>query len=241
MSRVTPLEPFPEHWNRALAVVAHPDDMEYGAASAVAKWTASGKWVGYVVVTRGEAGIASMPPEQAAPLRADEQRRSCDAVGVDTLEFLEYPDGLVVADLALRRDLAAVLRRHRPDMILSINYRASWGGPSWNHADHRHVGTALLDAVRDAANPWLFAERGEAWPGVRGVAFGGSPSPTHFVDVTGWLDRGIESLRCHEIYLANLGDGGGADDPGALLRRAAEAAGSRAGVEHAVEFEIVAG
>ncbi len=232
------LEAFPEDWERALAVVAHPDDMEYGAASAVAKWTASGKWVGYVLVTKGEAGIASMPPEQAAPLRVEEQRRSCDTVSVDTLEFLDHRDGLVVADLTLRADLAAAIRRHRPDMILSINYRDSWGGPSWNHADHRHTGVALLDAVRDAANPWVFPERGEAWGGVRGVAFSGSPMPTHFVDVSGWLERGIDSLRCHATYLANLG--GGMDDPGALLRGVAESAGSRAGVEHAAEFEIVA-
>ena len=235
---MTALEPFPEDWHRALAVVAHPDDMEYGAASAVAKWTSSGKWVGYVLVTRGEAGIASMPPEQASPLRVEEQRRSCDAVGVESLAFLDHPDGLVVADLVLRRDIAAAIRRHCPEVILSINYRDSWGGPSWNHADHRHTGVALLDAVRDAANPWVFSECGEAWGGVRGVAFSGSPSPTHFVDVTGWLDRGIESLRCHGTYLANLG--GDMSEPGAFLRESAVAAGSRAGVEHAVEFEVVA-
>ncbi|HEY1737274.1 MAG TPA: PIG-L deacetylase family protein [Acidimicrobiia bacterium] len=231
------LEVLPEDWDRALAVVAHPDDMEYGAASAVAKWTAGGKWVGYVLVTRGEAGIESMPPEQAGPLRVEEQRQSCAAVGVDTLEFLDHPDGTVVADLALRADIAGAIRRHRPEMIVSINYRDSWGGPSWNHADHRCVGTALLDAVRDAANPWVFPEHGPAWNGVRGVAFGGSPAATHFVDVSGWVERGIASLRCHAIYLANLGDDG--SDPGGWLRDAAAAAGSRAGVEHAVEFEFV--
>jgi LmbE family N-acetylglucosaminyl deacetylase len=231
------LEEFPDDWQRGLAVVAHPDDMEYGAASAVARWTATGKWVGYVLVTRGEAGIVSMAPEQCAPVRETEQRRSCDAVGVETLEFLDHPDGLVVADLRLRADLATAIRRHRPDIVVSINYRDSWGGASWNHADHRHVGTALLDAVRDAANPWIFPERGEAWDGVRGIAFGGSPSPTHYVDVTGYVERGIESLRCHEVYLANLG--GDAADPGAWLRAMAAEAGARVGVEHAVEFELI--
>ena len=92
-------------------------------------------------------------------------------------------------------------------MILSINHRDGWGGPSWNHPDHRAVGRALLDAVRDAANPWLFPECGPAWSGVRFAAFNASPVATHAADVTGYLDRGIESLRCHELYLANL-DGG---------------------------------
>jgi len=54
------MEPMPEDWNRAVAVVAHPDDLEYGAASAVARWTAQGKHVSYLLATRGEAGIAGM-------------------------------------------------------------------------------------------------------------------------------------------------------------------------------------
>ena len=75
------LDPLPEDWDRALAIVAHPDDMEYGAAAAVARWTAAEKSVAYVLVTRGEAGISTLAPEQCAPLRAEEQRRSCAAVG----------------------------------------------------------------------------------------------------------------------------------------------------------------
>ena len=95
---MTELTPFPDDWSTALAVVAHPDDMEYGAASAVARWTSEGKQVAYLLVTRGEAGIASMAPEEVVKLRAVEQRRSCDAVGVDTLEYLDHPDGLVVEE-----------------------------------------------------------------------------------------------------------------------------------------------
>ena len=154
------LEPFPEDWTRGLAVVAHPDDMEYGAAAAVARWTAQGKHVGYVLVTDGEAGIVDLAPDEVGPVRRDEQRRSCAAVGVDDLEFLGHPDGAVVEGLELRAELAEVLRRHRPEVVLSINFRDSWGGPSWNHADHRAVGRSLLDAVRDAANPWVFPRPG---------------------------------------------------------------------------------
>lgn len=232
---VSELETFPEDWDRALAVVAHPDDMEYGAASAVARWTGQGKHVAYVLVTEGEAGISSMAPEVVRPLRRDEQRASCAAVGVEGIEYLGHPDGLVVADLALRGDLAAAIRRHRPDVVVSINYRDSWGGGSWNHADHRAVGVALLDAVRDAANPWVFPERGEPWAGVRFVAFNGSPAPTHAVDVTGTIDAGIASLECHRTYLDHLDTPTDAD---AFLRGIAAATGPGLGVDLAVAFEV---
>lgn len=231
-----PLETLDEDWDRGLAVVAHPDDMEYGAAGAVARWTSQGKAFAYVLVTDGEAGIASMPPEEAGPLRRTEQVASCSIVGVNDVEFLGLPDGLVEEGVELRAELAGAIRRHRPDVIVSINHRDSWGGPSWNHVDHRAVGRALLDAVRDAANPWVFGERGEPWGGVRWVAFNASPQSTHAVDVTDHLDTGVRSLECHRTYLANLDE---APDPDRMLRSAAEATGPRIGVDLAVAFEVV--
>jgi len=226
-----------EDWERGLAVVAHPDDMEYGAAAAVARWTAQGKSVGYVLVTDGEAGIASMPPAEAGPIRRDEQRASCAAVGVTDVEFLGLPDGSIVEGLALRAEIAAAIRRHRPDVVLSINHRDSWGGPSWNHADHRAVGRALLDAVRDAANPWMFPDRGDAWAGVRFVAFNASPSPTHAVDIGETFDAGLRSLACHRVYLENLG--GDTETTARFLREAATTAGARLGVDLAATFEVI--
>jgi LmbE family N-acetylglucosaminyl deacetylase len=210
--------------------------MDYGAASAVARWTDQGKDVRYLLVTRGEAGISTMPPAKVGPLREQEERRSALVVGVSVVEFLDHIDGLVEPDLQLRRDLSEAIRRHQPEVILSINHRDSWGGPSWNHADHRAVGRALLDAVRDAANPWIFPDAGQAWGGVRLAAFNASPVPTHAVDVTGYVDRGIESLLCHELYLANLD---GDDDPGERLRTSAQSVGERLGVSHAVAFEMI--
>ena len=180
--------------------------MEYGAAAAVARWTGQGKWIGYVLVTDGEAGIQAMPPERggADPAGGAGRRLPRRSASTD-VEFLGLPDGLVVEGLELRADLTAAIRRHRPDVVLSINHRDSWGGPSWNHADHRAVGRALLDAVRDAANPWVFPDRGAAWGGVRFVAFSGSPQPTHAVDITATFDAGVRSLACHRAYLENLG------------------------------------
>ena len=88
-----PYAPFPDDWSRALAVVAHPDDLEFGAAGAVARWTAEGRTVVYLLVTRGEAGIDTIAPAECGPLREVEQRAAARIVGVDVVEFLDHPDG----------------------------------------------------------------------------------------------------------------------------------------------------
>src|SRR5580704_4513092 len=116
------MQPMPEDWDRAVAVVTHPDDLEYGVASAVARWTGQGKQVTYLLATRGEAGIAGLPPDQVGPLRMEEERRSAAVVGVTEVDFLDHPDGLVEYGLALRRDLAAALRRHQPEVVLTMNF-----------------------------------------------------------------------------------------------------------------------
>lgn len=211
--------------------------MEYGAAAAVARWTAQGKRIAYVLVTDGEAGVTGMSPAEVGPLRRAEQIAACREVGVDTVEFLGLPDGLVTEGLELRDRLCQVLRRHRPDVVLSINFRDSWGGPSWNHADHRAVGRALLDATRDSGNPWLFPDAGAPWPHIQFTAFSGSPQATHAVDVTESFDAGVRSLASHAVYLANLG--GDMASPDAFLRGAAEAAGHRLGVPLAAAFELI--
>lgn len=236
----TALEHLAEDWDRALAVVAHPDDLEYGIASAVARWTDMGKEVIYLLVTSGEAGIDSMPPDECARVRREEEIRSAAVVGVDTVEFLAHPDGLVVEGLELRRDLATAIRRHRPDVILSLNFRDSVGHGALNHADHRNTGKALLDAVRDAANRWLFVGAGgDAWGGVRFVAFGNAPDPTHAVDVTNHIDRGIASLEEHRVYLDALPAGTAGTAPDPFLRGMAEAVGPGLGVRYAVGFEVI--
>jgi LmbE family N-acetylglucosaminyl deacetylase len=235
-----PLPALPEDWARALAVVAHPDDLEYGAASAIARWTDQGKWIGYVLATSGEAGIDGMDPAEAGPLRRDEERAGAAHVGVDIVEFLDHRDGVIEAGLDLRRDLARAIRRHRPEVLVLSNFELRWAFGGLNMADHRVVGLAALDAARDAGNRWVFPElldEGlEPWSGVRRAVVNAAPVPTHFVDVTATLDRGIESLREHRVYL----DGLGYDmDPDAFLRGNAETTGEICGVRYAVEFELV--
>lgn len=237
------LELVPEDWNTALAVVAHPDDLEYGAASAIARWTSQGKRIVYLLVTDGEAGIDGMAPEQAGPLRREEEIRSAAVVGVDVVEFLGYPDGMVENSLDLRRDLSAAIRRHRPDCLISMNFRETWGLPSWNHVDHRNLGPALLDSARDAANRWVFTDlidQGlEPWSGVRMALFSGSPDPTHAVDVDDWIEAGVASLKEHHVYLDALPEGTTGKDPEPFLRATAGSNGPRINVDYAAAFELI--
>lgn len=236
------LEPMPEDWSTALAIVAHPDDLEYGASSAVARWTSQGKDVRYLLVTRGEAGIDGMDPAECGPLREAEQIAAGAAVGVDVVEFLEHPDGTIEADARLQADLAGAVRRHRPELLLTINHRDQWGtaagGGGWNMRDHRVVGRAVIDAAADAGNRWLFPERGEPWDGVRWVAVGGSPLPTHAVDVTDGLERGLASLEAHAEYLRALGDDHPMADARGFLTAMAEQAGERFGRRPTTTFEL---
>ena len=234
------LDTVPEDFSRAMAVVAHPDDLEYGAASAIARWTSGGRSVAYVIVTDGEAGIDGIPPAEAGPLRQKEQVASAAVVGVDDVTFLGYPDGVVTNGLDLRRDIARQIRRYRPDVLLTATYDLTYRMAEQhvlNQADHRAVGVAVLDAARDAGNRWIFPElldQGfEPWDGVGHVYVMGSNEPSHAVDVTDHLDAGVDSLRAHEAYLRGLGRD---FDPEAFVHRMTAMAGPAIGVPHAVAF-----
>ncbi|MGI5125884.1 PIG-L deacetylase family protein [Pseudonocardia sp. CA-107938] len=234
--------PMPDDWERALVVVAHPDDLEYGGSGAVAAWTAAGRSVTYVLATSGEAGIDTLDPAECGPLREAEQRAAAAAVGVDPetgVEFLGHPDGLLTYGLPLRRDIAAAIRRHRPQLVVTSNHRETWPGGFLNQADHVAVGAATIDAVRDAANRWLFREVGEPWTGVRWIAVAGSPQSTHAVDIGPVFDRAVASLEAHRAYLAALG--GDMAEPEPFLRRVAEQAATRLpGATLATTFELFA-
>ena len=226
------MEPIPEDWSRGVAVVAHPDDLEYGAASAVARWTAQGKEIVYVLVTSGEAGIDAHPPAVVGPLREAEEVASAAEVGVTTVDFLHHADGLVEDGLALRRDIAGAIRRHRPEVVITMTFDLVPWGPSINHADHRAVGLATLDACRDAANRWLHPDLGEPWQGITAAYVCGGDA-THYVDVADTIERGVASLRQHKAYIEGLGTD---FDPDAFLRGGAADAGRAAGCDAAVLF-----
>ncbi len=240
MSPPTPLEPLDETWQRALCIVAHPDDMEFGAAAAVARWTGQGKWVGYAMVTSGEAGIDSMIPEECRVVREAEEVESARVVGVDTVDFLGQPDGVLEYGVPLRRVLAAAVRRHRPDIVITGNFRDTWGGANLNQADHIATGKAVLDAVRDAGNRWVFPEQlidgVEPWGGVRQVWAFGSPGAAHGVDTTETFDAGVESLEAHAAYIAGLGWEDW--DAREFLEGMARGTGQRMGTAFAAPFEV---
>jgi LmbE family N-acetylglucosaminyl deacetylase len=236
------LKPLPDDWQRALAVVAHPDDLEYGCSAAVAAWTEAGREVAYVLATRGEAGIDTLAPAACAPLREREQRASAAAVGVTSVEFLDHRDGVIEYGPALRRDIAAAIRRHRPELVITLNHRDTWGGVAWNTPDHVAVGRATLDAAADAGNRWIFpelTEQGlEPWNGVRWVAVAGTPRPTHAVDAGPGLERAVRSLLEHRAYIEALTD----QDPESyvhdFLTEHTGAAAPRFGGRPAVAFEL---
>jgi LmbE family N-acetylglucosaminyl deacetylase len=204
------LKPLPADWHRALVLMAHPDDPEYGIAAAVAEWTANGKEVAYVLATRGEAGIAGLPPREAGPLREQEQRAACQAVGVGEVSFLGYPDGRLEETLLLRRDLAREIRTFRPDVAVTLNHRDTWGRGAWNSQDHQVMGRSVLNAVSDAANEWIFPElagQGHRPHTVSWTAVA-SARPTHYLDVgPEALDCALRSLSAHRRYLEALSNG----------------------------------
>lgn len=224
-----------------MAVSAHPDDLEYdGVASALARWTSQGKTVSQLFVTRGEAGIDGMEPGRTAEIREQEQVRAAAAIGVKDVEFLSHPDGVLEYSLDLRRDLARAIRRHRPDVIVSINFRDSWPrGTGFNHPDHRMLGHALIDAARDASNRWVFPalleESLPPWQGLQCLLFGNPAQANRFVDIGEHLNPGAEALRAHSVYL----DGLGGVDAKSHLAYEAGMAGKSVGIDHAVLFEQV--
>ncbi|TGD12530.1 PIG-L deacetylase family protein [Brevibacterium sp. S111] len=224
--------------DRILCVVAHPDDMEYGGSAAVAKWTDEGKEVSYLLLTRGEAGIRNMSPEEVAALRADEQRRACNLVGVDDLEILDFPDGLLEPDHELRRAIARKIRQFRPNAVVvtTFDLKVRWG---LNHVDHRHAGIATVDAIRDADNPWIFTELKdeglEAWKADRLLINGAEP--THAVALTAaHVDRGVRSLEAHEVYLEALPDHPAPKD---MIPDITASGGELAGVDYALPVTVV--
>jgi LmbE family N-acetylglucosaminyl deacetylase len=234
------LEAVPENWERALAIAAHPDDLEYGASGAVAKWTANGKQVSYLMVSRGEAGIEAWPPEQTGLIREAEEREAGRLVGVDQVEFLEYDDGIIEYGLPLRRDLARAIRRYRPEVIIIGGFELTWPSGALNQADHRAVGLAVCDAARDAANRWIFRdqlEEGlEPWSGTRFILVAGTVEPSHACDIGSAIAQGIASLKAHRAYFDNLAS---EFDPETFLRDAARKAGASFGCEYAVTFKLL--
>lgn len=208
---------------RVLVIAAHPDDIDFGAAGTVASFTAAGATVSYCIATFGDAGGFDPAVDRAdiPGIREAEQRAAAKELGVSDVTFLGYPDGRLVADLALRRDLAREIRRTRPDLALIPSDRRAWGRLPASHPDHMACGSAALDAIYpDARNPFAFpellADDGlDAWTVPTTWIMGGPSADDdaavasirhHAVDVTAHLDAKLAALRSHVSQTEHLTD-----------------------------------
>lgn len=195
-------------FSRALVVVAHPDDAEFGAAGTIARWVDMGTQVRYLVVTDGASGSADpqMTRERLAELRQAEQRAACDVLGVVGVEFLGYEDGYLEPTIEARRAVAAAIRQHRPEVVLTLDPSMRWSPQGYiNHPDHRAVGDLVLHSINPAAStrlwdPTLIDDGLEPWDIAELwlMTFGAGEV---LVDVTDTFERKLAALRAHATQL----------------------------------------
>ncbi len=219
---------------RALAVYAHPDDPEVSCGATLARWARAGAEVHVLVCTLGEKGSAdpATDPAELARRRADEMSAAAEVLGLAGREQLPVGDGDLENNVALRAGIVATVRRVRPDVVVCPDPTAVFFGDTYfNHADHRVVGWATLDAVSPAAgNPHYFPDAGPAHP-VTSVLLSGTLEPNVWVDVDATLDAKVEAVLCHRSQLEEAGEWFGS-----ALRQRAEDGGQVAGVRYAEGF-----
>jgi LmbE family N-acetylglucosaminyl deacetylase len=200
-----------KHVERALCVVAHPDDLDFGSAGTVARWTSAGTEVTYCILTDGDAGgfDADIARNEIGPLRRAEQRAAAKAVGVTDVRFLGYRDGQLEPSLDLRRDIVRAIRQVRPQRVLTSSPERNWEWYDNSHPDHMAAGEATLRAVYpDARNPFAFpellADEGlEAWT-VNEVWVYGTPRADHAVDVTDTVALKLAALNSHVSQVGQI-------------------------------------
>ena len=195
----------PEH---VLVVVAHPDDIDFGVAGTVAQLTAAGSHVAYCLVTSGEAGEDDMTvsAEELMAMREAEQTAAAKVVGVDTLHFLRHADGMVEANLDLRRDISRIIRIEKPDVVITQSPERNYESVYGSHPDHTETAEATLRAVYpDSRNPRSFTaellDEGYEPHTVRHVWIA-HVDQTMFVDITDTFDVKLEALRSHQSQVA---------------------------------------
>ena len=230
----------------ALAIIAHPDDAEFRCGATVAKWSAAGATVSYLVLTDGSKGTWDVQADTAAlvALRQDEQRAAAEALGATgEVVFLGAVDGELDSTLERRSQVARVIRELRPDVVL--------GHDPWKryrlHPDHRHAGWLAVDGVVAARDPHFFPEHGVAHHRPDALLLFEADEPDHVEDVTGFAEAKIAALFAHTSQFETTMHIG-ADDAAApaetLLFRARileglRTAGALAGVEHGESFKLI--
>ena len=194
---------------RAMVIVAHPDDIDFGMAGTVAALTSAGCHVAYCLATSGEAGDDDMShtPDELAAMRQAEQTAAAAKVGVSDLHWLGHPDGMVVADLGLRRDIARAIRISHPDVVMCQTTVPNWDHIYISHPDHLATATAALAAVYpDARNTRAFPElldEGHKPHSVTEIWLTGT-EPNRYVDITDTFERKMAALREHHSQVAQF-------------------------------------
>jgi len=187
----------------AMVIFAHPDDAEFTCGGTVAKWCDEGWTVYYVLATSGDKGThdTSLTSQELAALREQEQREACRVLGVKDVIFLGYPDGFVKADAELRGEVVRLLRRYRPDVVIT------WDGfrQGFNHSDHRAVGIAVRDAVYPAVRDHLYyaehAADGLEPHQVNEMLLAGTDDADYHVDISAHRETKLEAVLCHASQL----------------------------------------
>lgn len=197
--------PADHHPGRILVVLAHPDDPEFFCGGSIARWAAEGSDIHYCLLTRGDKGSDDVGADAAALARTREaeQRAAAEALGVCEVRFLDHPDGYVVPDLAMRKEVVRVIRQIQPDTLVTCDPTNFFPNDQYiNHPDHRAAGQVALDAVFPAAGsgmffPELARDEGLLPHKVKQVYVSMAEHPNTAIDVTAYIDRKVAALRRH--------------------------------------------
>jgi LmbE family N-acetylglucosaminyl deacetylase len=223
-----------------MAIVAHPDDIEFSCAGTVARWVKEGCKVVYVLCTSGDVGIAEpgMSRARAAEIREAEQRAAAEVAGVKEVIFLREPDGMLENTLTLRKRLVREIRRFKPEVVICGDPTIVWAGPNYiNHPDHRAAAVAAIDAVFPAAGqPNLFeelAEEGLTAHKVRKVYVQAWDDKADlFVNISETIDLKIEALRKHTSQMRDW-------DPEPMVKEWAAGAAKGKEMAYAEAYRVV--
>jgi LmbE family N-acetylglucosaminyl deacetylase len=236
---------------RALAVGAHPDDIDFGCGATLAKWAAAGAGVHYAVLTDGARGSwdPQTTPEGLRSRRQREQQAAAQRLGAEGVNFFDERDGELVNDAQLRWRLCRLIRRLRPDVVL--------GHDPWRryrlHPDHRAAGFLLTDSLVAARDPLFFPDQGVAAHRPRALLLWEADVANHVETATGYELAKVEALLAHHSqYRTTMGIEGVAEpvtgDHAAVsgfrhrvldqLRRQGALAGSAAGEAFHIIEEI---
>ena len=197
-----------EQFSRGMVVIAHADDAEFGCSGTVAKLCAEGWEMVYVMCTDGSKGSSDREITQAelAAIRREEQINAGKVLGLKDVVFLDYEDSMLQPTLELRKDIAREIRRHKPDVLITMYpMRSLNGGWGVGHPDHMAAGEAALQAVFPTARDHMtfpdLLEAGFEPHKVAEVWIMGHPEPDHYVDVTEHMDTSVKALMEHKSQM----------------------------------------